>query len=232
MKIKVLILFSCLFLGIGFEGNGYDKMLVGEGKFYDSTASVYNFSQNGTNWWDKIGKKNIYQVKVNDTLCSIDRENYLSIWLVNTVSTSSFENNTEYPNILFESKAKCKLIERIWIGENVKTTQIKLVFKYEKGLEKNVSTTKSDILHHFSSLLISNSEKQTEHINLKTHEGYDYNVCSDNYYSVVTSIFKIGNRIFAILNEYPNKSCPEFNTNWIIEITRTEYRRVWHYGTC
>jgi len=74
MKIKVFILFCFLFFGIGFEGFGYDKILVGEGKFYDSTASIYSFSQNGKDWWDKIGKKNVYQVKENDTLCSIDKK--------------------------------------------------------------------------------------------------------------------------------------------------------------
>ena len=79
MKTKFLILFSCLFFGIKYNSFGYDKILVGEAKFYDSTANVYSFSQNGTNWWDKIGKENVYQIKVNDTLCSIDRENYLSI---------------------------------------------------------------------------------------------------------------------------------------------------------
>ncbi len=234
MKIKILFLFSILFLGIEFDGFGYDKILVGEGDFYDSTASVYSFSQNGKNWWDKIGKKNVYQIKVNDTLCSMDKENYLSIWLVNAISsnTSNFIGSIGNGNMLFESKAKCKLIERILIGENVKIPSIKLVFRYENEFEKNISTSKSDILNNFSSLTISNFQKLTEHINLKTHEGYDYNICSDNYYSVVKSVLKIGNRVFAVINEYSDKGCPEFNTIWIIEITGTEYRRIWHYGTC
>ncbi|WP_338811997.1 hypothetical protein V9L05_11370 [Bernardetia sp. Wsw4-3y2] len=234
MKIKVFILFSFLFLGIGFEGFGYDKILVGEGNFYDSTASVYSFSQNGQNWWDRIGKKNVHQIKVNDTLCSIDKESYLSIWLVNEISpnTSNFIGSTGNEDMLFESKAKCKLIDRIFIKENVKRLFMRLVFKYEKGFEKNISTKKLDILNGFSCLTISNSQKLTEHINLKTNEGYDYNICSDNYYSVIKSIFKIGNRSFAVINEYSNKGCPEFNTIWIIEIIGAEYRRIWHYGTC
>ena len=114
----------------------------------------------------------------------------------------------------------------------MRTPFIKLVFKYEKGFEGNISTDKSDILSNFSSLLISNSQKSTEYINLKTQEGYDYNKCFDNYYSVVKSIFTIGNRNFVVINKYSDKGCPEFNTVWIIEIIGAEYRRIWHYGTC
>lgn len=235
MKKNILIFSFVLLLAINFKTLGYDKILVGEGVFYDSTALVYNFSQSGTNWWDKIGKKNIYQVQVGDTLCSIDKENHLSMWQVNEKTSKILELPKSISGMvteLYESKLRCNLIKRVWIGNNLKIPHGNLVFRFNNGFQKNINTSKENIFSSLEILLLSNSQKPTEHINFQTQEGYDYNVCSDNYYSVVKSIFKLGNRTFALINEYSDKECPEYSTYWIIEIIGTEYRKIWHYGAC